>query len=253
MALSLARYELKIPDLDPAHDGLVIAHITDVHVGLVTPKKRIRRAVELANEARPDVVFLTGDYVCYGRKFVRVMGERLRGLEAKAGVVATLGNHDHWTDPTGVAGELRRNGYDVLQNDNVTLYPRGVPLTVVGIDDAVTHNHDVGRAYRGVAARGTQICLTHCPELADEAAARGAKLVVAGHTHGGQVHLKGVTEPMYRRLTKRRYLSGWYEVGQALLYVNRGVGSSAVPVRAGVGARSEVALFTLRSGACSGA
>jgi predicted MPP superfamily phosphohydrolase len=246
MALSLAKYELSIPDLDPAHDGLRIAHITDVHVGLVTPKKRIRRAVELANDAKPDLVLLTGDYVCYGRKFISVMGERLRGLEAKDGVVATLGNHDYWTDAAGVADELSRNGYDVLCNASVTLTPRGVPLTVVGIDDAITHHDDVGRAYRGVRARGTQICLTHCPELADEAAARGAHLVVAGHTHGGQVNVRGVTERMYRRLTKRRYLSGWYEVGQALLYVNRGVGSSAVPVRAGAMARSEVALFTLR-------
>lgn len=246
MALSLTEYDLPVADLDPAHDGLTVAHVTDVHVGVITPEKRIRRAVEMVNEAGADVVLLTGDYVCYSKKYVSVMGERLRGFEATAGVVAVLGNHDYWTDAEGVAGELAANGYDVLRNQNVTLRPRGVPLTVVGIDDAVTGHHDPDQAYDGVAARGTQICLTHCPELAPLAAERGAHLVVAGHTHGGHVHLRGLTEKLHRRLTRRRYLSGWYEVNGAMLYVNRGVGSSSVPLRAGRGAKSEVAIFRLR-------
>lgn len=249
MALEAARYEVQVADLDPAHDGLKIAHITDVHVGMMTPKKRIRRAVDLINDARPDLVLMTGDYVCYTKKYVAVMGEELRGIRAASGVVATLGNHDHWTDAVGVARELLANGYDVLRNRHTTLRPGGVPLTVVGIDDAVTKHHRPDEAYQGVQARGTQICLTHCPELAPLAAERGAHLVVAGHTHGGHVHIRGVTDRLVRRLARRHYLSGWYEVGQALLYVNHGVGSSSVPVRAGAGARSEVAIFTLRRAA----
>jgi predicted MPP superfamily phosphohydrolase len=247
VALSVAHHEIAIRDLDPAHDGLVVAHLSDVHVGLITPERRIRRAVELANQARPDIVLLTGDYVCYARKFVPLMGELLSGLQASAGVVATLGNHDHWTDTEGCVRALAGNGYHVLRNQNVELRPRGVRLTLAGIDDAVTRNHDVNRAFAGIsAASGTTLCLTHCPELADGAVARGAKLVVAGHTHGGHFHVQGLTERLYRKVTKRRYLSGWYEVGEALLYVNRGIGSSSVPVRAGAGAQSEVGVFTLR-------
>ena len=249
MALSLSHHTVHIPDLDPAHEGLTIAHLTDVHVGLLTPRKRIRRAVELANEARADVIVMTGDYVCYAKKFVPVMGEALAGLEASAGVVVTLGNHDHWTDTEGCTRALEGNGYSVLRNASTTLRPRGVPFTVVGVDDNVTRQADPDRAFAGAERRGTTLCLTHCPEMAPAAAARGAHLIVAGHTHGGHVHVQRVTEKLYRRFTKKSFLSGWYGVGDAMLYVNRGIGSSSVPVRAGEGAQSEVAIFTLRRAA----
>jgi hypothetical protein len=246
VALILSRHDVPIKGLDPAHDGVRIAHLTDVHVGMMTPRSRVRRAVELANEAKPDLVFLTGDYVCYNKKHVARMGEQLRGLVAGAGVMATLGNHDYWTDGEGVARELRANGYRVLINEHAEVNVRGAPLAVVGIDDAVTKRDDTDKAFAGVRAR-TRLVLSHCPERADQAAERGANLVVSGHTHGGQVHVKRLTERIFRRLTKRRYLSGWYEVGASLLYVNRGVGQSSIPLRAGEGARCEVALLTLRA------
>ena len=249
MAILVSKHEVHVNDLDPAHDGLTIAHITDVHVGLITPKKRIRAAVDIANAAAPDLVFLTGDYVCYGKQYVAKMGEQLSGLQAKAGVVAVLGNHDHWCDSDGVTKALSGNGYDVLRNQSVEMRPRGVALTVVGIDDALTKNADPDKAFSGARKTGTTLCLTHCPELADTAADRGSKLVVAGHTHGAQINMGRLTEKMYRRFTKRRYLQGWYQVGGAALYVNRGVGQSSIPIRAGQGGKAEVAIFTLRRAA----
>lgn len=249
MALRPSHHDVTIRGLDPAHDGLTVAHMSDVHVGMLTPHRKVRRAVDLINEADADLVLLTGDYVCYNPKWVTVMGEQLRGLRARTAVVATLGNHDYWTDADAVEREFIHNGYDVLKNRNTTLRPRGVALTIVGIDDAVTRHHDPDRAYQGAVTHGTQLCLTHCPELAPLAAARGANLIVAGHTHGGHVHVKKVTHSLFRKVTKRNYLSGWYDIaGNAALYVNRGVGSSSVPLRAGEGARSEVAIFTLRRG-----
>jgi len=246
VALQLAQYDIPVVDLDPAHEGLTIAHLSDVHVGMMTPRSRIREAVHLANASEPDLIFLTGDYVCYKKKHVPRMGEQLRGLQAKSGVVATLGNHDYWTDGEGVAHELVSNGYDVLRNQNVQMRPRGVALTVVGIDDAVTKHHDVEKSFAGASRRGTTLVLSHCPELADRASEKGAHITLSGHTHGGQIHLPSVSERLYRRVTKRKYLTGWYRVGESLLYVNRGVGQSSIPVRAGAGARSEVAVFRLR-------
>ncbi|HKA88551.1 MAG TPA: metallophosphoesterase [Haliangiales bacterium] len=246
MPLRVLRHEVPVHDLDPAHDGLTVAHVTDIHVGMLTPKRHIRRAVDAANAADADLVFLTGDYVCYAKRFVPVMGEALRGLRARTAVVATLGNHDYWTDAAGVTRELGANGYTVLKNQHTELRPRGVPLTVVGVDDAVTRHHDPAKAFHGVRRRGTTLMLTHCPEVADYGAERGAHLVVAGHTHGGQIHVRPLSERLYRRVTKKRYLAGWYLVGDTMLYVNRGVGSSSVPFRAGREAQSEVAIFTLR-------
>src|SRR5438034_8247411 len=92
----LFEHEVIIDGLDPAHDGVRVAHLTDLHVGMLTPDRRIRRAVELANAARPDLVFLTGDYLCYSPRFAGKLEALVGGLAAPT--FATLGNHDHWTD-----------------------------------------------------------------------------------------------------------------------------------------------------------
>jgi predicted MPP superfamily phosphohydrolase len=247
MRLHVLRHDVRVPDLDPAHDGLVIAHLTDIHVGAVTPSARIQEAIDHANAATPDLVFLTGDYVCFAKRYVPIMGRALRGLRARTAVIATLGNHDYWTDPEGCARELTQNGYDVLRNQNVELRPRGARLTVIGVDDAVTHHDDQAKAFSGVPKKGTKLVLTHCPETADRAAEEDAHLIVAGHMHGGQVAVKKATDWVARKIAKRRYVGGWYDVGKTPLYVNRGVGSSAMPMRFGEGARPEVALFTLRA------
>jgi predicted MPP superfamily phosphohydrolase len=176
------------------------------------------------------------------------MGEQLRGLKAGSAVLATLGNHDYWCGPEDVAREMRYNGYDVLRNQNTTLRVRGAPLTLVGIDDAVTDHHDYERAYHGVRRTGTRLCLTHCPETGPEAAERGSQLIVAGHTHGGHIHHRTATPWLWKKLLNRNYISGWYDmVGDARLYVNRGVGASVFSPRVGEGAKSEVAVFVLRA------
>ncbi len=237
----LITHEIVVPGLEPAHDGVKVAHLTDLHVGMLTPDRRIRRAVELANAARPDLVFLTGDYLCYSPKFAGKLEALVAGLSAPT--YATLGNHDHWTDAYAVRRALRRNGYAVLGNDHSTVTLRGRPLTVVGIDDAMTGNADPARAFRGVRA-GSRVVLTHITQVAEEAAAHGPALVLAGHTHGGHVNIPRVTARIARGLGLR-YLAGFYRVHAALLYVNRGIGSSSVPFRAG--APAEVSVFTLRA------
>jgi len=125
------RHEIVVPDLDPAHDGLRVAQLSDLHVGELTPVERIRAAVEEANRFRPDLVVLTGDYLTRDPGGVTLMREQLGGLEAPT--LATLGNHDRRVDPRGAWTALEHLGYGVLMNENTTLTLRGAPFTVVGI------------------------------------------------------------------------------------------------------------------------
>jgi len=236
------QHQVRIPGLDTAHDGLRIAHVTDLHVGMLTPHKRIRRALELAQAEKPDLLLLTSDFVCYSPKFVGALAEIMQGVHTPA--YAVLGNHDHWTDAPGVTRALEQNGVEVLKNAHTVLNLRHAPLELVGIDDAVTRNSDVKRAFAGTRAHRSRIVLTHVPSLADRAADYGAALALAGHTHGGHVHIPHVTAHLFKRLGAP-YLKGFYDVGDVRLYVNCGVGASSVPIRAG--APSEVAVFTLRA------
>lgn len=227
----------------------MVTQLSDVHVGAMTPAERIRRAVALSNAEQPDLVLLTGDYVCRSKRWISVMGEVLRGLESRHGVMATLGNHDYWCGAEEVSREMKHNGYDLLKNAHTELMVRGAPLAIIGLDDAVTRHHDQARAFHGVRRRAARLCLSHCPEQGPEAAERGAQLIVSGHTHGGHVHFKRATPWVWEKLTGRKYLSGWYELGDARLYVNRGVGASVFSPRLGEGAKPEVAVFVLRRAA----
>ena len=241
----LVEHEVLVPDLDPRHHGLRIAHLSDIHVGALTPREHVRAAVELANAARPDVIVMTGDYVCWRRHEVFDLEEQIAGLSAPR-VVATLGNHDYFTWGRGVAEALHRNGYDVLRNQHTVVDVGGAPLTLVGIDDPITRHHDADTAFAGVAERGTRVVLCHGPEQAPRLAERGADLVLSGHTHGGQINLPGITHRIARRMGLR-YLRGFYDVGERTrLYVTPGVGFSGVTWRTGDGTSAEVAVFTLQ-------
>ena len=238
----VVRHEVLVPGLDPAHDGLRIAQLSDLHVGMLTPANKIRRAFDRAAAEKPDLTVLTGDYLCYSPRFLGLLREIVAGLSGPA--VAVLGNHDYWTDGEGVARVLEGAGIAVLRNGHTELGFRHAPLEVVGIDDAVTAHADLARAFRGARRGRSRIVLTHVPSIADLSAVHGPALVLAGHTHGGHVNLPRITAGIARRLGNR-YLAGFFPVGGSVLYVNRGIGSSSIPIRAG--APSEVALLTLRT------
>lgn len=239
-------HDVFIPTLDPRHDGVRIAHLSDVHVGRMTPEGHVRHAVELANRAGADLIALTGDYVNWSRREIPLMEEQLAGLRATR-VMVTLGNHDYFTSARRIAEAMRRNGYDVLRNQHSRVMVNGAPLHIVGIDDPVTRHHDVDASFAGVPEGGTRVVLCHCPEQADTIIERGAHLVLSGHTHGGQIYFHGITDRVIRRMG-RRYRAGFYKVEDGWLYVSAGVGFSGIRVRVGNGTRAEVGVFTLRRG-----
>lgn len=241
----LVRHEVAVAGLDPRHDGVTIAHLSDIHVGNLTPASHVRAAIELANSVAPDVVALTGDYVCWRKHEVAQLREQIGGLRATR-VAATLGNHDYFTDARGVRGALAAHGYDVLDNQHTAVEVRGAPLRLVGIDDPVTHHDDVDAAFAGAGPGGTTVALCHDPELAPALIARGARLVLSGHMHGGQIYLRGVTDRIIARMG-RTFRRGFYPIDDGHLYVTPGVGFSGVRVRVGEGTGSEVAAFTLRA------
>ena len=211
-----------VPDLDPAHDGLRIARLSDLHVGKLTPVERIRAAIEAANRFQPDLVVLAGDYLTRDPGGVTLMREQLAGLEAPT--IGTLGNHDRWVDPKGAGKSLEWLGYGFLENENTTISLRHAPFTVIGIDDLWTYSADPVRAMKG-APGGSRLYLAHVPRTADLLANWGKPmLVLSGHTHGGQVNVPLLT-PALRWIAHEPYIDGLYEVGKVQLYVNRGVGN----------------------------
>jgi len=236
--------EFLVPGLDPAHDGLRVAQLSDLHVGPRTPRETVQAAIAQANGFRPDLVVLTGDFLSSRRSELDAMREQLGGLAAPA--VAVLGNHDHWVDARGAAEALRGHGYEVLENAWTTLRLRGAPLTLVGVGDHLTHHEDVEASFRGLPPGVAPLVLAHGPRTADTLRALGRPLLcLSGHTHGGQVNLPILTRLLVGGVAREPYLRGRFRLGAVQLYVNRGVGNSGIRVR--VNCPPEVTLATLRA------
>ena len=239
---------MRVQGLDPRHDGVRIAQLSDIHVGNLTPRAHVRAAIDAANVAAADLIVLTGDYVCWKREEVAQAEEQLAGLEAPR-VLAVLGNHDYFVNGGGVRRALEKNGYEVLRNQTTVANVRGAPLAIVGVDDPVTRHDDLDLAFAGAPTGVTRVVLCHAPDRGPKIAERGADLVLSGHTHGGQMYVKGITDRIMKKIGLN-YRRGMYEVGtaqKAQLYVTPGVGFSGVTRRFGEGTHAEVAVLTLRA------
>ncbi|HEU0032263.1 MAG TPA: metallophosphoesterase [Kofleriaceae bacterium] len=247
----VSHHEVPVVGLDPVHDGVKIAQLSDIHVGHLTPVEHIRAAIQAANAAAPDLIALTGDYVCWRRHEVGQAAEQLAGLDASR-VLAVLGNHDYFVWGAGVRGALEKHGYEVLRNQTTIARVRGAPLAIVGVDDPVTRHDDLDAAFAGAPPNVPRLVLCHAPDRAPAVAERGADLVLSGHTHGGQIYIKGITDRIMKR-AGLKFRRGFYEVGkhehpkQTKLYVTPGVGFSGVTRRLGEGTHAEVAVLTLRA------
>lgn len=232
-----------VTGLAEGFEGFRVVQLTDLHHSRIVPLREVRRVVELANVARPDVVVLTGDYTTSRPSYIEPCAEALGELRAPEGVWAVLGNHDHYTDAELTARALLNNGVQVLSNANTVLRRGGDELQLAGVDDWGWGRADWGRALGGVDLKRPSILLSHEPAVLDMPETRGVSLIVSGHTHGGQISLPWVGAPA-RFIEEFKYLRGLYEREGTQLYVSRGTGMIGVPVR--IGARPEVAVLRLR-------
>ncbi len=239
----LSATDIFIRDLPDNFDGFRIAQISDVHHSHIVSIQEVRRIVELAQRARPDMIALTGDYTTSYRRYIEPCAEALGALSAPEGVWAVLGNHDHYTDPELTTHALERARISVLNNTN-TLIRRGRDaLQLAGIDDWSWNRTDWARALYGVDAKRPTVLLSHQPRVLDAIETENISLILSGHTHGGQVSLPLIGTPM--RLGKDfKYLRGLYRRNATQLYVSRGTGVIGLPVR--FGAPPEIALLRLR-------
>ncbi|PYS98948.1 MAG: hypothetical protein DMF63_12795 [Acidobacteria bacterium] len=265
--LVVTREEIRIKDWDPAFDGLRIALISDIHGGSNgASAENIRRVVETANAENPDLIVLLGDYVSQGstrepsherplRMPMSEVADNLAGLHAKFGVFAVLGNHDAWYGDEEVTAELTRVGYRVLQNEIVPIQQNGATLRLFGLKDHLKLNSWItfdGMIRSTIAANpreGQIVVLEHSPDILYilnywKDLNPDLKLMLAGHTHGGQVWLPIVGAPFVPSFVGQRYAQGHVVEEGVHMFVTSGVGTSMLPFRFMV--PPEVAMLTIR-------
>jgi predicted MPP superfamily phosphohydrolase len=235
--LELTRANVPVAGLPAALAGLRIGLLTDVHRSYWVSHDDVTRAVNVLMLERPDLIVLGGDYVTWGdRQYVGPSADAMAPLAAPHGVFAILGNHD---DDHDMPTALGRKGVEVLKDARTRLIIRHEPIDLVGIRFWTKKQVDIAALTRGAAP--TTILLAHDPRRLTEAAALNVPLVLAGHTHGGQVVL-----PALGAVAARKFpvAEGLARRDRTTMFVSRGVGTIYVPVR--LNCPPEVALLTLQ-------
>jgi predicted MPP superfamily phosphohydrolase len=237
--IQLFERPLNVVGLPPALDGLRVGFLTDVHLSAMVPASDVTQAVDLLAAARPDVIALGGDYVTDADvSRAAPVAELLAPLaSAPLGAFAVLGNHD---DDRVVPTALSARGFTVLRDQRTRLTIRGEAVDIVGLRYWTRRLPDITRAVRG--AGPTTFMLAHDPRRLREAATLDVQLVLAGHTHGGQVVLPGMGAVAARRFP---VVAGEANEGHCTLFVSRGVGTVFVPVR--INCPPEVQVLVLRA------
>jgi len=237
-ALRRTTIDVPISNLSAALQGYTIAALSDLHFGgTFAPSRLVRRAVRLANDASPNLIVLLGDYAL-SHSFLRTtsrwlyewalprMTNPLSGLRAPDGVLAILGNHDYDYDAAKVAALLRTTGARVLINECVVIEKGHARLGIGGVDDWTHGEIDPYGGCASLAPDVPRVVLSHNPDGALEFASNARiDLVLAGHTHGGQIVLPWLGAPArHCSVCDASSASGWVARAPVPLYVTRGVG-----------------------------
>jgi predicted MPP superfamily phosphohydrolase len=235
--------EVELPRLPASADGLVVTHLTDLHLGALIGERRLRSVIDQIDGMNPDLVVVTGDLVDGDAGTVETMVPALKTLTAPLGVYSILGNHEIYAGPERCRKLMRDAGYVVLDNAAAEVAPG---LWVAGVPDSGRGPGTDGldgaleAALDGVGEGGAVIFLQHSPGNEEATAAAGAGLMLNGHTHGGQIW------PFhYMVLRAYPHIAGVREVDGMTQVVSRGAGRWGAPMR--LFAPSEIYRITLRS------
>lgn len=242
----ITRRTLWFANLPPGWDGARLLHLTDLHRGPMVPAAYLRRALEAARRLPHEMLLLTGDYVSRRADYVHEVTAMLGGWTPPLGVWATLGNHDHQTDPAVVTQALEGVGIPVLNNSGRTVRRNGDALWLAGTDDPATSHHDVPASLTGARPGMFRMMLAHSPDVAWDYAEDAVDLALCGHTHGGQICLPNGQAIITATSLGVDYAKGVFRWRGATIFVNRGLGVVIVPLR--TFCPPEIALLTLRRG-----
>ncbi len=249
--LHVRRYDIPIKGLPAALEGLRIVHVSDTHYGPFVSMPYLEKVFERVNALQPDLVALTGDYVHYTPDSVNPGIGALAVLEGRLGVVAVMGNHEHWEGAEACRARFQSIGLPLVDNARLFLTARGLEsaptpdaLCVAGVGDLWEDEVSFEKALANVPEDMPRLVLSHNPDAAERVTPdRRVDLMLSGHTHGGQIALPLIGPPIAPSEYGFKYLGGLCQGPHNPVIVSRGVGLAGIPLRFGV--PPEVGLITL--------
>ncbi|HEY4405351.1 MAG TPA: metallophosphoesterase [Xanthobacteraceae bacterium] len=241
--VDLRRNDIKLERLPPSFEGFCILHLSDLHADM--SEGAMRRVIELVDGMRYNICALTGDFrgKTFGPFEAALEGVGRVRSHLTGPVYAVLGNHD----TIRMVPDLEQMGIRVLLNETEVITRGDERIHLAGIDDAHFYRVDnIEKAAAGIPEGAFSILLSHTPEIYRQAAHAGFRLLLSGHTHGGQICLPGSIPITLDSKLPRRLGSGAWKHHDMIGYTSVGAGSSIIPVR--INCPPEITLHRLQCG-----
>jgi hypothetical protein len=220
--------------------GFTLVHLSDLHLGTLTPVGRLRWIVDRVNHMSPDLVVITGDLIDRDIRQEEEFCQSLGAIRSRYGVVAVPGNHDYYAGYDRFARVASRSNIAILRNERRLI---AGAIQVAGLDEPAGRSFaeggpDLDRALAGCDPNLPIVLLRHRPEGVDSAVRRNVDLQLSGHTHAGQL-------PPVDLLVwlTHRHPFGYHEQGRSRIYVSSGTGTWGPPMR--LFSHNEIVRFTL--------
>ena len=257
LLIRLTKRTVHIADLPESLDGVTICHMSDLHIAKWSRLERALRVI--VSDLEADICVVTGD-ILHCLQGLPALRSVFECVDTRYGVFGVLGNGEHCPPMPGaaLAEELSKAGIDLMVNRNVSLRIRDATLQIIGVDDPYTGLDDVDQAFADLSPGSPRLLLAHSPDVIRNLGHHHVDLILAGHTHGGQIRLP-LMKPLWThcRYGLRSMASGHFgpeelskaagqDLGSVQMYVSRGVSGSGM--RARFLCPPEVTLITLSRG-----
>jgi predicted MPP superfamily phosphohydrolase len=253
--VSVRNVVYKKHDLNPALNNFRIVFISDIHADRHTGNKRLGNYISKVNKLHPDLVLIGGDLISSTPQYIETAAEYMGMIKSKYGVFSCRGDHDHWAyrpdlqrSINAVTDELEKYNIPMLNNENKILDVKKSKILISFISYTYPEKirQDDLDSLLSVKKQDLNIVLCHQPEggIPQEASENNYDLMLAGHTHGGQITFLFPFFNLSPTLIETKYVRGNFNIGNMLLVVTRGLGMSLVPFR--LNSTPEITVITIK-------
>lgn len=211
---------------------LRIIHFADLHIGPLTRDEIINKAFKYIKTIEADIICFTGDVIHYGPQYADRIKEYFPAISAKHGNYCVLGNHDYVDGfhSKRIRNNFAKTDFKLLINEFDTIDFHGHKIFLCGTDDLWFGEKNYNKTFAFDKKDNISILLAHNSANIEFLTKYNPDVVLSGHTHGGQIYIPYLLNPVYKKFCNPKYLKGLFKVKDTYLFVTTGVGNGILKI-----------------------